>query len=90
MAKQLAQQVAEREGMAGIIGAGMQKVSVSNVLKTEISAKLQLDGPNLAQQFLEKLWPQVMDYVNEALSTISGGIRLAQAGALTVTGAAAQ
>lgn len=90
LVKQLAQQVTEREGMAGIIGAGMQKVNVSNVLKTEISAKLQLDGPNLAQQFLEKLWPQVMDYVNEALSTISGGIRLAQAGALTVEGAAAQ
>lgn len=90
LVKQLAQQVTEREGMAGIIGAGMQKVNVSNVLKTEISAKLQLDGPNLAQQFLEKLWPQVMDYVNEALSTISGGIRLAQAGALTVEGAATQ
>jgi hypothetical protein len=90
LVKQLAQQVTEREGMAGIIGAGMQKVNVSNVLKAEISAKLQLDGPNLAQQFLEKLWPQIMDYVNNALATISGGICLAQAGALTVEGAAAQ
>lgn len=87
-AKEYARQVAEREGFAGMVGpAGAGKVNVATLVKTEITAKLELDGPSLAQQFLEKLWPSIMQIVTQNIDSINSGIRLGQAAGQAVAGA---
>lgn len=72
----------------GLIGLDKGKISIGTVLKNEITAKLEIDGPSIARQITEKVLPAIHELVNAAVGTLTGNARRLQNTGQAVLGAA--
>lgn len=87
-AKDYARRITERELGPGFAAQALGKVNVQAVLKNEITAKLEIDGPSLAQQITDKVWPLIQELINSSIGALTGTIRVAQSAGQAITGAA--
>lgn len=63
------------------------KVDVQAVLKNEINANLTVDGPSIARQITEQVWPKIMEVLNNSAAALTGAVRNAQSAGQAVAGA---
>jgi hypothetical protein len=77
--KNFAAQIAGREGFPAIAAQ----------LTAEINAKLEIDGPSLATQFVEKVFPLIQESINSTVGKLTGMMRNAQGNQNAVMEAAA-
>lgn len=72
----------EELGAGGVAGA----LTMNN----EITAKIEVDGPSIARQITEKVWPAIAEILNGSAAALLGAIRGAQSGGQAVAGAASE
>lgn len=82
--------LAEKELGADFAKRTFGKVDVQATLKNEITAKLEVDGPSIAQQITERVLPRIMELLNSTVGVFTGRIGLMQSSGQAVAGAAAQ
>lgn len=81
--KEYARRLASEElGAGGVAGA--------LTMNTEITARIEVDGPSIARQITEKVWPAIAEVLNGSAAALIGAIRGAQTGGQVVAGAASE
>lgn len=84
-----AERLASKELGAGLVSGMLEKVDVQAVMKNEITAKLEIDGPSLASQITEKVLPKIWEVINASIGKLTGSLRSGQQSSQAVAGAAA-
>jgi hypothetical protein len=85
--KEYARRLAEQELGPEFAKNALRGASIQAVLKNEITAKLEVDGPSIARQITERVWPAIQEVISSSIGVLTGTVRTAQAAGQAVAGA---